>query len=137
MHLGGSPEPVAVTEQMQSGYDMKSGRTAFFRSKVILGEGRGGTAQGQAGMPRPAFVGRVMPCREEGLTAPDGRAVPSSGRRPGRPGAGAPLVTPGWPERPLWKRCRAGPSSASAGNLQSFAYSFSDVKAGGQARVGA
>ncbi len=35
MHLGDSPEPVAVTEQMQSNYDAKSGRTVPFRPEVM------------------------------------------------------------------------------------------------------
>jgi acyl-CoA thioester hydrolase len=58
MHLGDSPEPVAVTEQMQSNYDMKSGRTVPFRPEVMAKVEA--IAQGQAGMSRPAFVGQVI-----------------------------------------------------------------------------
>ena len=58
MHLGDSPEAVATTEQMQANYDMKAGRTAPFLPEVMAKIEA--IAQGQAGMPRPVFVGRVI-----------------------------------------------------------------------------
>jgi acyl-CoA thioester hydrolase len=58
MYAGDSAEPVATTEQMQSNYDMKSQRTAPFLPEVMAKIEV--IARQQAGMPRPAQVGRII-----------------------------------------------------------------------------
>ena len=58
MHIGDSPEAVATTEQMQANYDMKAGRTVPFLPEVMAKIEA--IARRQAGMPRPAYVGRVI-----------------------------------------------------------------------------
>jgi len=58
MHLGDLPEAVATTEQMQANYDMKAGRTAPFLPEVMAKIEA--IARRQGGLPRPAYVGRVI-----------------------------------------------------------------------------